>query len=96
MTWEIRETVEYKRNAEKIRDAAVLNQLEIAKDNLRNATDPRTLGDRKHNSNELVYSLPKGYRLGYHVINDNIIEFISLMDVNKHDQFYRDFNKRAS
>ena len=73
---------------------AVLNQIENAKDNLRNATDPRTLGDRKHNSNELVYSLPKGYCLGYLVIN-GVIEFISLTDVNKHDQFYRDFNERA-
>lgn len=94
MIWEIYETDEYLQHVQKIRDSAVLKQIENAKDNLRNASDPRTFGERKHNSTELVYVLPHGYRLGYRVVNA-VIEFINLMDVNKHDQFYRDFNKRA-
>ena len=79
---------------EKIRDTAVLKQLDNVIQDLRTVSDPWSYGDSKHGSKERVCNLPNGYRLGFRVAPD-IITLISLEDVNKHDKFYRDYNKRA-
>ena len=79
---------------EKIRDSAVLKQLGNVIQDLKTVTDPWTYGDGKHGSDERVRNLPNGYRLGFTVEPDTIT-LIYLEDVNKHDKFYHDYNKRA-
>ena len=94
MSRQIRESSEYRKHFEKLRDSAVLNQLKNVIQDLRTVSDPWSYGEGKHGSKERVRDLPNGYRLGFRVRSTEII-LIFLMDVNKHDKFYRDFNKRA-
>ena len=56
---------------------------------LANSDNPRSLGERKQGSTELVFKLDQNYRMDYDVRDK--VHLIFLIDVNDHKAFYRDF-----